>query len=249
MIQSIIIDDEPSSRKTLSLMLNRHKDDIDLVDICESPLKGIESIAKYQPELVFLDIEMPVMNGFEMLKQIENINFDVIFTTAYDQYAINAIRYSALDYLLKPISSEDLFNAIETCKSAINKKKNTKKYEVLFDHLDKKNALDKTIALSSMDGIFITRMSDIVRCEANGRYSKFYFANKETMLVSRTLKDFEELLPATDFFRIHDSNIINLSYLKKYSKGDGGTVLLNDGTELDVSRRRKEEFMRLILKA
>ena len=139
-------------------------------------------------------------------------------------------------------------NAIEKCRQAILHKQSSRRYEVLFDNLDKKNALDKTIALSSLDGIVITRINDIVRCEANGRYSKFYFSNKETMLVSRTLKDFEEMLPATDFFRIHDSNIINLSYLKKYLKGNGGTVLLNDGTELDVSRRRKDEFMKLILK-
>lgn len=248
MIRTIIIEDEPNSREMLTLLLQRHKADIELVDTCSNPTDGIESIAKHQPDLIFLDIQMPKMNGFDMLKKISNINFEVIFTTAFDQYAINAIRTSALDYLLKPLDDEDLTAAIEKCKERMIEKKTKFQFENLFNNLTNKNPLDKTLALSASDGISFVKMSDILRVEANGRYAKFYLLNKETILVSKTLGDFEEILSANQFFRIHDSAIINLNHVKKYTRGDGGTVLLSDNTELDVARRRKDEFVKLIPK-
>lgn len=246
MIRTIIIEDEPMSRDMLTLMLKRYSNDIDIIDTCSNPTDGIESIAKHQPDLIFLDIQMPKMNGFDMLKKIGSINFEVIFTTAFDQYAINAIRISALDYLLKPIDDEDLAVAIEKCKQRLLDKKPSLQFENLFNNLTNKNPLDKTIALSASDGISFIKMSDILRVEANGRYAKFYLLNKETILVSKTLGDFEDVLSANQFFRIHDSAIINLNHIKKYIRGDGGTVILSDGTELDVARRRKEDFVKLI---
>ncbi|MBC7935748.1 MAG: response regulator transcription factor [Rhizobacter sp.] len=248
MIKTIIIEDEPVSRDMLTLMLQRYKADINIVDTCSNPTDGIESIAKHQPDLIFLDIQMPKMNGFDMLKKIRQINFEVIFTTAFDQYAINAIRISALDYLLKPIDDEDLGIAIEKCRERLLNKKPAHQFENLFNNLTNKNPLDKTLALSASDGISFIKMSDILRVEANGRYAKFYLLNKETILVSKTLGDFEEILSANQFFRIHDSAIVNLNHVKKYIRGDGGTVLLSDNTELDVARRRKEEFVKLIPK-
>ncbi len=248
MIRTIIIEDEPMSRDMLTLMLKRYSADIEIIDTCSNPTDGIESIAKHQPDLVFLDIQMPKMNGFDMLKKIGRINFEVIFTTAFDQYAINAIRISALDYLLKPVDDEDLAIAIEKCKQRLMHKNPTQQFENLFNNLTNKNPLDKTIALSATDGISFIKMSDILRVEANGRYAKFYLLNKETILVSKTLGDFEEVLSANQFFRIHDSAIINLNHIKKYIRGDGGTVILSDNTELDVARRRKEDFVKLIPK-
>ena len=248
MIKAIIVEDEPNSRKTLMLMLDRFREDIELIDVCPGPQEGIESIAKNKPQLVFLDIEMPEFNGFEMLRKIGTINFEVIFTTAYDQYAITAIRLSALDYLLKPIDEEDLRNAIEKCKKGLQQKKVNEKYEVLFNNLGKTNAMEKTIVLSASDGLSVIKTNDIIRCEASRRYTKFYLQNKETMLMSRPLKDYEELLPSTDFFRIHESHLINLNYLKKYVRGEGGQVILTDNTILDVARRRKDDFLRIIMK-
>lgn len=248
MIRAIIIEDEPVSREMLTLMLQRHKNDIEIVDTCSNPTDGIESIAKHQPDLIFLDIQMPKMNGFDMLKKISDINFEVIFTTAFDRYAINAIRTSALDYLLKPVDDEDLTAAIEKCKERMIEKKTKHQFENLFNNLNNKNPLDKTLALAASDGISFIKMCDILRVEANGRYAKFYLLNKETILVSKTLGDFEEILSANQFFRIHDSSIINLNHVKKYIRGDGGTVILSDNTELDVARRRKEEFIKLIPK-
>lgn len=248
MIRAIIIEDEPLSQEMLTLLLQRHKDDIEVIDTCSNPTDGIESIAKHQPDLIFLDIQMPKMNGFDMLKKISNINFEVIFTTAFDKYAIDAIRTSALDYLLKPVDDEDLTTAIAKCKERMVDKKTKYQFENLFNNLTNKNPLDKTLALSASDGISFVKMSDILRVEANGRYAKFYLLNKETILVSKTLGDFEEILSANQFFRIHDSAIINLNHVKKYIRGDGGTVLLSDNTELEVARRRKEEFVKLIPK-
>ena len=248
MIRTIIIEDEPVSREMLTLMMQRYKADIEIIDTCSNPADGIESIAKHQPDLVFLDIQMPKMNGFEMLKKITPINFEVIFTTAFDQYAINAIRVSALDYLLKPVDDEDLAAAIEKCKVSLKDKKPQLQFEHLFNNLINKNPLDKTLALAASDGISFVKMSDILRVEANGRYAKFYLLNKDTILVSKTLGDFEEILSANQFFRIHDSSIINLNHVKKYIRGDGGTVLLSDNTELDVARRRKDDFIKLIPK-
>ncbi|MEO6638447.1 MAG: LytTR family DNA-binding domain-containing protein [Ginsengibacter sp.] len=248
MIRTIIIEDEPVSQEMLTIMLQRHADDIEIIDTCSNPTDGIDSIAKHQPDLVFLDIQMPKMNGFDMLKKIGLINFEVIFTTAFDQYAINAIKVSALDYLLKPVDDEDLTIAIEKCKERLQEKKPQLRFEHLFNNLTNKNPLDKTIALSASDGISFVKMSDILRVEANGRYAKFYLLDKHTILVSKTLGDFEEILSANQFFRIHDSSIVNLNHVKKYTRGDGGTVLLSDGTELDVARRRKDDFIKLIPK-
>ena len=248
MIRTIIIEDELVSRDMLTLMLQRYKNDIELVDACSNPADGIESIAKHQPDLVFLDIQMPKMNGFDMLQKIGSINFEVIFTTAFDQYAINAIRISALDYLLKPVDDEDLAAAIDKCRERMKLKSPQLQFENLFNNLTNKNPLDKTLALSASDGISFVKMADILRVEANGRYAKFYLLNKETILVSKTLGDFEEVLSANQFFRIHDSAIVNLNHVKKFIRGDGGTIILSDNTELDVARRRKDDFVKLIPK-
>ncbi len=230
----------------LSMMLQRHAADIEIVDTCSNPTDGIASIRKHAPDLIFLDIQMPKMNGFDMLKQLGEIDFEVIFTTAFDQYAINAIRISALDYLLKPVDDDDLAAAIAKCKERLLDQDPAPNLENLFNNLLNKNPLDKTLALSASDGISFIKMSDILRVEANGRYAKFHLLNKEVIVVSKTLGDYEEILSANQFFRIHDSAIINLNHVKKYIRGDGGTVILSDNTELDVARRRKDEFVRLI---
>jgi two-component system, LytTR family, response regulator len=245
MIKTIIIEDEKQSREVLQLMLENYQDIIELVDCCDTPLKGIESIQRYAPQLVFLDIEMPRMNGFQMLKKLETINFDVVFTTAYDKYAINAIKISALDYLLKPIDKEELSAAIQKCIHNVEQKYTRDKMDILFKNLTQHNALDRTITLTSVDGIRFIKMKDIIRLEANGRYTKFYLLNKEVVLASRTLGDFEEALSSNEFFRIHEAHIINLLYIDRFHKGNN-YVLLSDKTELPLARRRKEDFLKII---
>ena len=246
MIRTIIIDDEPNSWETLELMLKPYEHDLEILDSCGNQQEAIKSIQKYQPDLIFLDIEMPGMSGFEMLQKISPLNFDVVFTTAYDRYAINAIRVSALDYLLKPIDTDELRSVVIRCKEKNRRKISPQQFEILFNHITHKNFQTSNIALPTLDGLLFIKTNNIIRCEANGSYTKFFLNNKETILVSRNLKEFEEVLPKSEFFRIHESHIINLPFVKKYIKGDGGQVILNDGSVLDVARRRKEEFLKCI---
>ena len=245
MIHVIIIEDEPISRETLTLMLQRHESDVAILDTCSSPAEGILSIRKHNPDLIFLDIQMPKMNGFEMLRQLQPLNFEVIFTTAFDQYAIDALRISALDYLLKPIDGEELSMAIHKMKELRTVKNSNQRLEHLLNNFSHPNPLDKTITISSVDGITFVKMSDILRLEANGRYTAFHLINGQKILVSRTLGDFEDILVTNQFFRIHDAHIINLNYLEKYHKGNN-TVVLADKSELSVARRRKDEFLKLV---
>ena len=187
MIRTIIVDDEPNSRETLELMLDEYKQHLIVEDSCSTPLEAINSIQKHQPDLVFLDIEMPGMNAFGMLKKIEPIDFDVVFTTAFDRYAINAIRISALDYLLKPIDRDELWNVIYKCLD--KKQKNSpEQFQILFSQASNKNFHAQSIALPTIDGLLFIKISDIIRCEANGSYTKIFLQNKEMILVSRNLK-------------------------------------------------------------
>jgi two-component system LytT family response regulator len=247
MIKTIIIEDEPQSAEVLELMLKKFNDIIEVVDICNTPSKGIESIQKKSPDLVFLDIEMPRMNGFEMLKKVSPVDFCVIFTTAYNKYAINAIKISALDYLLKPIDKDELAKAIKKCQQNVERKNVGNKMDILLKNLGQQRALDKVLTLASTDGVRFIKMKDIIRLEAQGRYTKFYLTNKEVILTSRTLGDFEETLSANEFFRIHETHIVNLLYIDRFHKGNN-YVLLSDKTELPLARRRKEEFLKLIPK-
>jgi len=247
MIKTIIIEDEQQSAEVLELMLEKSGDIIEVVAVCNTPAKGIEAIQKKSPDLVFLDIEMPRMNGFEMLKKLGPIDFEIIFTTAYNKYAINAIKMSALDYLLKPIDKEELAKAIKKCAQRLEQNNMGYKMDVLLKNLSQHNALEKTLTLASLDGVRFIKMKDIIRLEANGRYTKFYLTNKEVIVSSRTLGDFEETLSANEFFRIHETHIINLLYIDRFHKGNN-YVLLSDKTELPLARRRKEEFLKLIPK-
>jgi two-component system LytT family response regulator len=226
-------------------MLKKFSDVIEVVEKCNTPSKGIESIQENSPDLVFLDIEMPRMNGFEMLKKLGPIDFEIIFTTAYNKYAINAIKMSALDYLLKPIDKDDLAKALKKCQQSMEQKNMGYKMDALLKNLSQHNALEKTLTLASVDGVRFIKMKDIMRLEANGRYTKFYLTNKEVIVSSRTLGDFEETLSANEFFRIHETHIINLLYIDRFHKGNN-YVLLTDKTELPLARRRKEEFLKLI---
>ena len=247
MIKTIIIEDELQSSQLLEMMLKGFSDTIEITDVCNTPARGIDSIQKHSPDLVFLDIEMPRMNGFEMLKKIGAIDFNIIFTTAYNKYAINAIKLSALDYLLKPIDKNELSVAIKKCVQNMEQKDMGYKMDLLLKNISKQNALDKTLTLTSTEGVRFIRMKDIIRLEAHGRYTKFYLITKEDILASRTLGDFEETLSENEFFRIHETHIINLLYIDRFHKGNN-YVLLTDKTELPLARRRKEEFLKIIPK-
>lgn len=242
MLKTILIDDDESNLSALSEKLKHCP--VEIVARCESAQKGIEAIESLRPDLVFLDIEMPVMNGFVMLQQLEYKNFELIFVTAYDHYAIKAIRYSALDYLVKPVDIEELKQAVE--KAAHNRTNRTSSQQValLLEHFQKKQL--RRITIPTTDGLQFINLEDIIYLEASNNYTTIFLVNDRKFLVSRTLKDFEELLPQERFLRIHHSTIIHTFYVEKYIRGEGGQVMMRNGTMLDVSKRKKTEFLQAI---
>ena len=236
----IIIDDESHCIKTLSSLLKSNFPEVNVLATCtESPM-AYDLIQQYKPDFIFLDIEMPLLNGFDLLSKFDVLFFDVIFTTAYDSYAIKAIKYSALDYLLKPIDKEDLANAI----SKINNKQNTiSKAQVQMATAMHNKQLPGTIALPTAEGLTFASVNDIVYCTADGSYTRIYMTDKSEILLSKTLGDVDELLSEYNFFRIHHSTLINLKQVKKYIRGEGGEVVMSNGKSLIVARTRKSDFL------
>ncbi len=245
MIKTVIIEDEAKSRSSLRQKLIEFCPVIEIAGEAEDGLEGKNLIEKHQPQLVFLDIEMPKMNGFEMLNVIKEKNFHIIFTTAYDQYAIKAIKYAAFDYLLKPIDIEELKMAV--ARIADKETGETKKQvELLQQNIQHPKKQLNKLAVPTLDGLLFYDINDIVHLEANSNYTHIFFNNQTKILASKTLKEFEDILPEETFFRVHHSHLINLNYIKKYIKGDGGQIELLNGTYVDVSRRKKDEFLKAI---
>lgn len=248
MITAIIIDDEPKGRQALRQKLEAYCTDVRVVGEANDGLKGIHLIEALKPGLVFLDIEMPKMNGFEMLNAIKTKDFRIIFTTAYDQYAIKAIKYAAFDYLLKPIDITELKQTVLALATSIEG--NTKsQIDLLNENLNNPQKILNKLAIPTLDGLFFYNINDIVRLEANSNYTNICFVNNSKIVASKTLKDFEELLPDDIFFRTHHSHIINMNFLKRYIKGDGGQIELQNGDYVEVSRRKKEEFLGRIIRS
>jgi two-component system, LytTR family, response regulator len=241
----IIIDDEKHCIKTLSSLLKTNFPEVNVLATCFESPKAYDLIQQYKPGFIFLDIEMPLLNGFDLLSKFEQLFFEVIFTTAYDSYAIKAIKYSALDYLLKPISKEDLAAAIEKIK---NKKSPISKAQVQMATAVHNKQLPDTIALPTTDGLSFASVNDIVYCTADGSYTRMYMTDKSEILLSKTLGDVDELLSEYNFFRIHHSTLINLKQVKKYIRGEGGEVIMSNGQTLQVARTRKTDFLNVFLR-
>lgn len=245
MITAIIIDDEAKGRLALRQKLESYCPEVVILGEASDGIEALSAIEELHPQLIFLDIEMPKMNGFEMLNAIKEKNFQVIFTTAYDQYAIKAIKYAAFDYLLKPIDIEELKTAVERVISTENTQ-TKKQIELLQQNMQNPKKQLNKLAVPTLEGLLFFDINDIIHLEANSNYTNIFFTNKPKIIASKTLKDFEELLPSDIFFRTHHSHLINLNYIKKYIKGDGGQIELQNGTYVDVSRRKKEEFLKAI---
>lgn len=244
-LKAILVDDELPSLQNLEHKIIEFCPDIKIIATAQKPENAIKLIEQIRPDVVFLDIEMPRMNGFKMLEEIKEKNFDIVFTTAYNHYAIDAVRMSAFDYLVKPVSVNDLQNSVERLLKS-HTKQTPEKLDVLRQSLSDSRSQKDKITISTNDGVEFIEINQITRIESSSNYSKIYFKDGKSILVTRLLKDFEEILLPYRFFRIHNSHLINLNYIKKYVRGDGGQVIMQNNEIIDVSRRKKEEFLRLI---
>ena len=242
MIKAVIIDDEPQNASSLKKDLEVHCPHVQTVAVCLSAKEGILTIKKEKPDLVFLDIEMPWMNGFEMLEVIGEINFNIIFTTAHDEFAARAFRISAVDYLLKPIDSADLKTAVMKVEEKIQLQQGQANIANLLQNI-KQPSSQQRIALPNKDGYEFVEVNHIIYCQAEGAYTKLFLTNKRYILISKTLGDIEELLPQAIFQRIHHSTVVNIDYVTHFVRSDGGYVKMKTGEELTVSKSRKESVM------
>jgi two-component system LytT family response regulator len=242
MIRSIIIDDEQHCVRSLLSDLQQHCPSIEVADTCLSAKEGIMAIKKLNPDLVFLDVEMPWMNGFEMLEVLGDVNFSIIFTTAHDEFAAKAFRISAVDYLLKPIDANDLKAAVMKVEKKMDEGSSIQHISNLLRNMRQSSAEQK-IALPQREGYEFVDVSSILYCNAEGAYTKIFIDRKKTMLISRTLGDVEELLPPEIFQRIHHSILVNVTYISQFLRTDGGYVVLKNGEKLSVSKAKKEMLM------
>ena len=243
MITATIVDDEPYCCETLATLLERYCPNVKVLDICYSAGAALQSISEHNPQILFLDVEMPHMNGFELLEKIPEINFELIFTTSYDQYAIKAIHFSALDYLLKPIDREDLQRAVQ---KAVQRRQHPlpQQIEILLQKLNHPISPLNKIAIPTMDGLQMIFVESVISCTSDSNYTTLHLKNKQKITASRTLKEIEEMLEDYSFARIHHSSLVNLNEVDKYIKGEGGYLIMSDGTTIDVSRSRKEMLLK-----
>ncbi|GAB7088162.1 LytTR family DNA-binding domain-containing protein [Marinifilum fragile] len=241
MIRTLIIDDEMKSQATLHKLLEKYCTGIEIVGFAHNVKSGVESINELKPNLVFLDISMPDGDGFEVLQKVKNRDFAVVFTTAFNDYAIKAFQFSALHYLLKPINYLELQAAVGRYKENHKDLDLNEKIQVLFDSLNNQN---KKIVLPTSNGLKVVEIEKIVYCRADGSYTHFYFLDEESIMVSKALSNFEELLPSDIFCRVHNKHLINLNFVDNYVKGRGGKVVLENKEEIEISEGRKAEFLK-----
>lgn len=244
-IKAIIVDDEDLARKNLEFMLNEHCPHVQIIGEAANARTAKKLIESNSIDLLLLDIEMPNGSGFDLLESLEGpLKFKVIFITAYHEYALKAFKFSAVDYLLKPINSEDLENAIAKVNPG-NDVEHPEKIATLIHNITHKGEGMDKIALPSMEGLQFVGLDDIIYCESQDNYTQFFLTDGKRIMVSKTIKHFEEMLDSERFFRVHRSNIINLKYIDKYVKGEGGYIVMKQGMRIPVSRRRKEPFLQL----
>jgi two-component system LytT family response regulator len=244
MIEVILVDDELHCLETLSLLLKEYCPDVQIKEQCSSGEAALAAIKKGKLSILFLDIEMPVMNGFELLEKIDNINFSIIFTTSYDQYAIKAIRFSALDYLLKPIDHKDLIASVSKVKRLLQPP-STEQLSMLMKKIQNNGTGFSKIAVPTSEGFELIQANEIVYCKADDNYTHFFLKNKNKILACRTLKEVEEQLDSfSSFVRVHHSYLVNLNEVSKYVRGEGGYLLMSTGSTVNVSRSRKDALMK-----
>lgn len=249
MITAILIDDDKHLRNGLSALLERYTNDIAIIGEAESVRTGIATIEKLKPQVIFLDIHLNDGTGFDILEKLKEkgkISAHIVFITAHEQYALKAFKFSALDFILKPVDPEELQRTIERIRETVQRQPSFENIDLLLENIRKKVDNFKRIALSTSDGVHLFEVADIIRCEAKVNYTQFYIKNHKPVLISKTLKEYEELLTEHGFERIHQSHLINLAYLKSYIKTDGGYVIMADNSNIPIAQSKKEKLQELI---
>lgn len=247
MIKALVVDDEKKSRESLRMLITEFCDDVEVVGTAGSIAETIEGINKFNPDVVFLDIRLRQETGFDLFKNLDEINFEVVFTTAYSEYAIKAIKFSAVDYLLKPIDIDELQYAVKKVRERIKAQEVPReKIDALLQNLKPTESSNFKIALPTTKGLMFVKLDEILYCTGHSNYTEFYIKNRAKVVVSKTLKEYEAMLSEYNFFRIHKSYLINLNEINEYIRGEGGYVIMNDNASLDVSKRRKESFLKEI---
>lgn len=242
MLKAILIDDEPNCLKMLDWELKNSCPNVEIVEMCDSGKAGLKAIKQYKPSIVFLDVDMPYMNGFEMLELVEDIDFEVIFTTAYDEYAVKAFKINAIDYLLKPIDEDELAAAVKKAEERIGvRSKKTKSSET---ENPQQNIIRK-IALPTFEGLVFVEVDKIIYCQSDNNYTKIFLKEGKDLFISKTLKEMEEVLGQYHFYRVHNSFMVNLNEIKNYIKADGGYLIMSNDGKVRVSRSKKEGLLQL----
>jgi two-component system LytT family response regulator len=241
----IIIDDEATVRNTISSLLGENFPDIRIMASAGSIGEGYEAVVKHKPDLLFLDIELPDGKGFDLLKRFQQIPFKIIFVTGHQEYALDAIKVSALDYILKPVDTDELVRAVGKACEIINHEDQQLKFQALKENLQSKRVL-KRIILHTSDHLQLISVSDIIRAEADSNYTSFCLSDRKRILVSRTIKEFEGLLTGSGMIRVHQSHLVNINYIDRFVKKDGGYLLLKEGTKIPVSPNLKKKVMQAL---
>ncbi|MFT5779347.1 MAG: two-component system LytT family response regulator [Crocinitomicaceae bacterium] len=244
MIKAILIDDLQQARTTLKKDLEAYAKDLEVIGEADGVVSGAKMLKSLTPDIVFLDIQMQDGSGFDLLDILPSIDFKIIFITASDVHAIKAFRYAAIDYLVKPVDPDDLKNALQRFRE--NHLNENEKYKLLSDSLKNHTRPNERLALHAQDKINIVNIADIIRCESHVNYTTFYFMDGSRIVVTRTLKDFDDLLSDQGFYRVHQSHLVNMKFIREFVKGDGGYLLMIDGTEVPVSVRRRPAVLKMI---
>ena len=243
-LRTILVDDEPRGLNTMQKLLELNCPDVSIAATCTDVDDAIEKINELKPDLVFLDIAMPAKNGFDLLRELKDMFFEVIFVTAHNQFMIEAFHFSAIDYLLKPVDDDLLIDAIQRAKKRIVEKTGSKNIETFLHNVQQKHSpANMKLCIPSLKGFQVAGLDGILYAEAAGNYTNFYFINQPLICTSKPIHEYEELLSDAGFVRIHKSFLVNLLHVKEYLKGEGGSVILSNGKEIEVARRKKDIFI------
>lgn len=245
MIRTIVLDDEPMARDAILALLDRFCPEVEVIGVAGDIEAGVRLIRQNKPELLILDIHLTDGTSFDLLERLGNDQYKIIFITAFEEYAITAFKFSAMDYILKPVNPDELVAAINKVHDSLDKESMTRRMEILFQSLNIKSGEGRKIALRTSSSVHIVDLSDIIRCQSDKNYTQFYLTTGDPVVVSKTLKEFEELLVPYHFVRVHQSHLVNLNHIRRYDKVEGGLLILSNNSQVPVSLRKKDELMKV----